>query len=73
MVADVGAGTGALLANIRAAAPAARVLALDASAGMLRIARTQRRAAAVLCDAAALPLANGTANAVILASAVHDP
>jgi trans-aconitate methyltransferase len=44
VVADVGAGTGALLAAIRAAAPAARVVALDASAGMLHIARTRRAA-----------------------------
>jgi SAM-dependent methyltransferase len=34
---------------------------------MLHIARTRHRAAAVLADAAALPLADGTADAVILA------
>jgi trans-aconitate methyltransferase len=35
VVADVGAGTGALLSVIRSAAPDARVVALDASAEML--------------------------------------
>ena len=59
--------TGALLGPIGSAAPAARVVALDASTRMLRIARTRRGASAVLADALALPLADGTANAVILA------
>ena len=39
VVADVGAGTGALLGAIRSAAPTAHVISLDASAEMLRIAR----------------------------------
>jgi SAM-dependent methyltransferase len=67
VVADVGAGTGALLGAIRAAAPAAQVVALDASAEMLRIARARRGAPAILADAAALPLAGGAADAVVLA------
>jgi ubiquinone/menaquinone biosynthesis C-methylase UbiE len=67
MVADVGAGTGALIGAIRSAAPDARVIALDASAEMLHLARTRRGAAAVLADALALPLADGVADAVILA------
>ena len=67
VVADVGAGTGALLSAICSAAPTARVVALDASAGMLRIARTRRGAPAILADALALPLADGTADAVLLA------
>jgi SAM-dependent methyltransferase len=67
LVADVGAGTGALLGAIRSAAPAARVVALDASAEMLHLARTRRGAPAVVADALALPLADGTAGAVILA------
>jgi SAM-dependent methyltransferase len=67
VVADVGTGTGALLSAIRAAAPAARVVALDASAEMLRIARTRRGAPAVLADALALPLPDASADAVILA------
>lgn len=67
VVADVGAGTGALLGAIRSAAPTAHVISLDASAEMLRIARTRRGAQAVVADALALPLAEGAADAVILA------
>ena len=67
LVVDVGAGTGALLGAIRAAAPAARTVALDASAEMLQVARMRREASAVLADALALPLANASADAVILA------
>ena len=67
VIADIGAGTGALLGPIGSAAPAARVVALDASTRMLRVARTRRGASAVLADALALPLADGTADAVILA------
>jgi SAM-dependent methyltransferase len=67
LVADVGAGTGALLSAIRSAAPAARVVALDASAEMLHLAHARRGAPAVVADALALPLADGTADAVILA------
>jgi len=67
VVADVGAGTGALFGAIRSAAPAAHVVALDASAEMLRIARTRRGAPAILADALALPLADETVDAVILA------
>jgi SAM-dependent methyltransferase len=67
MIADIGAGTSALLGPIGSAAPAARVVALDASTRMLRIARTRRGASAVLADALALPLADGTVDAVILA------
>jgi len=67
VIADVGAGTGALLGVVRSAAPDVRVVALDASAEMLRLARTRRGAAAVRADALALPLADATADAVILA------
>jgi SAM-dependent methyltransferase len=67
LVVDVGAGTGALLGAIRSAAPSVRAVTLDASARMLRIARTRRGASAVLADALALPLADGCASAVILA------
>jgi SAM-dependent methyltransferase len=67
IVADVGAGTGALHSAIRSTAPAARVVALDASAEMLRIAQTRRGAQAVVADALALPLADQAADAVILA------
>jgi SAM-dependent methyltransferase len=67
VVADVGGGTGALLDAIHAAAPGARVVTLDASAQMLRVARARRGASAIVADAVALPLADGTADAVVLA------
>jgi SAM-dependent methyltransferase len=67
LVADVGAGTGALAGAVRSAAPAARIVALDTSAEMLRVARTRRGAQAILADALALPLPDGIADAVILA------
>lgn len=67
LVVDVGAGTGALLRAIRLAAPAARTLALDASAGMLGVARARRGATTLLADALSLPLVTGCADAVILA------
>jgi SAM-dependent methyltransferase len=66
MVADVGGGAGALLGAIGSAAPAARVVTLDASAAMLHAARA-RGASAILADALALPFAAGTVDAVILA------
>lgn len=67
LVADVGGGTGALLDAIRSAAPSARVVTLDASAGMLRVARARRGASAIVADALALPLADRCADAVVLA------
>jgi len=66
LVVDVGAGTGALLAAIRSAAPTARTVALDASEQMLRVAR-RRGTSAVLGDALALPLAAACADAVVMA------
>jgi SAM-dependent methyltransferase len=57
VVADVGAGTGALLDVIGSAAPDARVVALDTSAGMLRLARTQ--ASRVLRPAVGSPRSAG--------------
>jgi SAM-dependent methyltransferase len=65
VVADVGAGTGALLGVIRAAAPASRIVALDASAEMLQVARARRGAPTLLADALALPLASETVDAVL--------
>jgi SAM-dependent methyltransferase len=67
VVLDVGAGTGALAGAIRAAAPAASVLAVDASAEMLRVAHIQRGVPAVRADAMALPVSAGTVHAVVLA------
>lgn len=67
VVADVGAGTGALLDSLRAASPEGRVISLDASRQMLRVALERRAAFAVQADASALPLATGTAHVVVMA------
>jgi SAM-dependent methyltransferase len=66
-VLDVGAGTGALIPSIRDHAPHATVIALDASAGMLRVARAHAAAPAVQADAMALPIAGATVDAIVLA------
>jgi glyoxylase-like metal-dependent hydrolase (beta-lactamase superfamily II)/rhodanese-related sulfurtransferase/ubiquinone/menaquinone biosynthesis C-methylase UbiE len=67
VVLDVGAGTGTVAAAIRTAAPAAVVIALDASPGMLRIARTRRGLCAVRADALDLPVKDASADVVVLA------
>jgi SAM-dependent methyltransferase len=66
-VVDAGAGAGALVHAIRSATPTARVVALDVSPQMLRVARTERRVPAVQADAMALPMAAEEIHAVILA------
>jgi SAM-dependent methyltransferase len=66
VVLDVGGGTGALAPALRSAAAGVSVVAVDASAGMLRFAR-RRGVAAVRADALALPVADGSADAVVLA------
>jgi ubiquinone/menaquinone biosynthesis C-methylase UbiE len=67
MVLDVGAGTGALTPVIRSAAPDARVISVDATWEMLRVAHVRRATAAVQADAQALPVAAGSVDAVVLA------
>jgi SAM-dependent methyltransferase len=66
-VLNAGAGTGALVDAIRSAAPTARVVALDVSPQMLRVARVKRTAPAVQADAMTLPMAAEAVHAVILA------
>lgn len=65
-VLDVGAGTGGLTAPLRAAAPSAHVVSIDASMEMLCVARTRARATASVADAAQLPIASTAADAVVL-------
>jgi len=65
---DVGTGTGR--AAIRLAEAGARVIGVDASAEMLRVARAKAAQAAVaielgIADAHALPFASGSADAVV--------
>jgi SAM-dependent methyltransferase len=66
-VLDVGAGTGALIPSIRGNGPHAAVIAVDASAGMLRATRGHTNAPAAQADAMALPIADATVDAVVLA------
>src|SRR5260221_2877614 len=53
---DVGAGTGALLADLEAAAPDAMVIGTDRSEGMLRVAKKSGRQNLLLADAQELRL-----------------
>lgn len=66
-VLDVGAGTGALTAPLRAAAPGGSVFSLDASYAMLRTATQRAGASACLGDASRLPIADASVDVVVLA------
>jgi SAM-dependent methyltransferase len=66
-VLDVGAGTGALTPALRAAAPHATIISIDPALEMLRYARHRRQVTPARADAAALPVAGGVADAVLLA------
>jgi SAM-dependent methyltransferase len=66
-VLDVGAGPGLLVPSIKEVAPAARVVALDASIEMLRAAAARTGAWAMRGDALALPIGAATVDAVVCA------
>jgi SAM-dependent methyltransferase len=66
-VLDVGAGTGALTGALRNAAPRASVMSLDASSDMLKVAHDGAGARVCLADAARLPVASRSIDAVLLA------
>jgi ubiquinone/menaquinone biosynthesis C-methylase UbiE len=66
-IVDVGAGTGTLMPALRAAGPAAMLLALDLSPPMLALAARREGCAPVLADAMRLPLAGGSVDVVLLA------
>jgi SAM-dependent methyltransferase len=64
---DVGTGSGALVPSLRAAAPDATVVGLDASAEMLRRCRRATGIPAVRCDALSLPIRDAAADVGVLA------
>jgi malonyl-CoA O-methyltransferase len=67
---DIGAGTGALLAELRRRAPRATGVAIDLAHGMTALARA-RGALAVTADAEALPLGDGRFDVVVSSSALQ--
>lgn len=64
-VLDAGSGTGALLPDLRAAAPAATLVAVDRADGMLRL-RTARDVPAAQMDLEQLALGGGTFDVAVL-------
>jgi ubiquinone/menaquinone biosynthesis C-methylase UbiE len=64
---DVGAGSGALVPSLRAAATDATVVGLDALAEMLRRCRSATGIPAIRCDALSLPVRDAAVDAVVLA------
>ena len=64
---DVGAGTGALTPALRAAAPHAIVVSVDPAWEMLRFAHSRRKITGALADGLALPFAQESVDAVLLA------
>jgi ubiquinone/menaquinone biosynthesis C-methylase UbiE len=64
---DVGTGAGALLPAIQRAAPGARVLGVDRSAGMLRLARQKHSGPLALMDVQKLGLPSDRLDAAVVA------
>jgi SAM-dependent methyltransferase len=71
VVADVGCGNGAYLAELARRGSAWRVIGADLSAGMLAAARPRSRAALMVADAAALPLGDGCADLTLANHVLH--
>lgn len=67
MVLDVGLGTGALVDPVRATAPKASFVGVDASSQMLLVARHRRGVPVARADAMMVPVAAATVDAVVLA------
>lgn len=71
---DVGCGTGTLLERLHDRAPQAHLWGIDASAGMLRVARSTLHGIAVDLrhgTANHMPLADGSVDLVTMASVLH--
>jgi ubiquinone/menaquinone biosynthesis C-methylase UbiE len=66
-VIDIGTGAGALLPAIQRAAPGARVLGVDRSAGMLRLARQKHSGPLALMDVQKLGLPSDRFDAAVVA------
>jgi len=63
---DVGAGTGALLADLKAAAPDAMVIGTDRSEGMLRVAKKSGHQHLLVADAQRLGIGSGSIDVAVL-------
>lgn len=63
---DVGAGTGALLADLKNAAPEAAVIGIDRAEGMLRVAKRSGNHLLTVMDAQRLGIWSGTIDVVVL-------
>jgi SAM-dependent methyltransferase len=66
-VLDIGAGTGSLTPILRQLAPAAHLISIEPSQSMLRVANGLGLSSCVLGDAAAVPVADGRVDVVVLA------
>lgn len=66
VVLDVGAGTGALLSDLEAAAPGAKVVGADRAEGMLRQAKQAGHRLLTVTDAQSLGIGSGTVDVAVL-------